>query len=254
MRRTIIPSSHPRAKSLYIRELLVNGFKNGIVVEEGLIAHGRGETFDYLLGEDTTKTARTAIRAACSLLLLAVHPVISVNGNVAALCSKEVVELSNIINADIEVNLFYWSKKREMAIEQELKKMGAKTVLGTRSVDSARIPELQSERGIVDYDGIYKADTVLVPLEDGDRTEALVKMHKKVICIDLNPLSRTSKAATITVVDNVIRALPAMAIEAKQLKEQNGEILKRIVNEFDNNKSLSESLEIIRCGVDARYR
>jgi 4-phosphopantoate--beta-alanine ligase len=253
MHRSIVPSSHPRAKSLYIRELLVNGFKNGIVVEEGLIAHGRGETFDYLLGEDTTETARTAIKAACSLLLLAVHPVISVNGNVAALCSKEVVELSNIINADIEVNLFYWSKEREMAIEKELKKMGAKTVLGTRSVDSTRIPELQSERGIVDYDGIYKADTVLVPLEDGDRTEALVKMHKKVISIDLNPLSRTSKAATITVVDNVIRALPAMAIEAKQLKEQNGEILKRIVNEFDNSKSLSESLEIIRCGVDARY-
>jgi 4-phosphopantoate--beta-alanine ligase len=254
MRRSIIPSSHPRAKSLYIRELLANGFKNGIVVEEGLIAHGRGEAFDYLLGEDTTETARTAIKAACSLLLLAVHPVISVNGNVAALCSKEVVELSNIINADIEVNLFYWSKKREMAIEQELKKMGAKTVLGTRSIDSARIPELQSERGIVDYDGIYKADTVLVPLEDGDRTEALVKMHKKVISIDLNPLSRTSKTATITVVDNVIRALPAMAIEAKQLKEQNGEILNRIVNEFDNSKNLSESLEIIRCGVDARYR
>lgn len=254
MHRSIIPSSHPRAKSLYIRELLVNGFKNGIVVEEGLIAHGRGETFDYLLGEDTTKTARTAIKAACSLLLLAVHPVISVNGNVAALCSKEVVELSNLINADIEVNLFYWSEKRQIAIEKELKKMGARTVLGTRSVDSARIPELRSERGIVDYDGIYKADTVLVPLEDGDRTEALVKMHKKVIAIDLNPLSRTSRAATITVVDNIIRALPAMAIEAKQLKEQNGEILKRIVNEFDNSKNLSESLEIIRCGVHARYR
>src|SRR5919112_27480 len=110
MHRSIIPSSHPRAKSLYIRELLANGFKNGIVVEEGLIAHGRGETFDYLLGEDTTETARTAIKAACSLLLLSVHPVISVNGNVAALCSKEVVELSNLINADIEVNLFYWCK------------------------------------------------------------------------------------------------------------------------------------------------
>lgn len=254
MHRSIIPSSHPRAKSLYIRELLVNGFKNGIVVEEGLIAHGRGETFDYLLGEDTTETARTAIKAACSLLLLAVHPVISVNGNVAALCSKEVVELSNLINADIEVNLFYWSEKRQIAIEKELKKMGARTVLGTRSVDSARIPELRSERGIVDYDGIYKADTVLVPLEDGDRTEALVKMHKRVIAIDLNPLSRTSRAATITVVDNLIRALPAMAMEAKRLKQQNGEILKRIVNEFDNSKNLSESLEIIRCGVHARYR
>ena len=254
MHRTIIPSSHPRAKSLYIRELLVNGFKNGIVAQEGLIAHGRGETFDYLLGEDTTETARTAIRAACSLLLLAVHPVISVNGNIAALCSKEVVELSNLINADIEVNLFYWTKEREIAIEKELKKMGAKTVLGIRSRGSARIPELRSERRMVDYDGIYKADTVLVPLEDGDRTEALVKMHKKVITIDLNPLSRTSKAATITVIDNVIRALPAMAIEIKQLKQKSGEILKKIVNEFDNSKNLSVSLEIIRCGVNARHR
>jgi 4-phosphopantoate---beta-alanine ligase len=188
------------------------------------------------------------------LLLLAVHPVISVNGNVAALCSKEVVELSNLINADIEVNLFYWTKEREIAIEKELKKMGAKTVLGTRSRGSARIPELRSERRMVDYDGIYKADTVLVPLEDGDRTEALVKMHKKVIAIDLNPLSRTSNAATITVVDNVIRALPAMAIEAKQLKQKSGEILKKIVNEFDKSKNLSVSLEIIRCGVNARHR
>jgi 4-phosphopantoate--beta-alanine ligase len=254
MHRTIIPSSHPRAKSLYIRELLVNGFKNGIVVQEGLIAHGRGETFDYLLGEYTTETARTAIKAACSLLLLAVHPVISVNGNVAALCSKEVVELSNLINADIEVNLFYWTKEREIAIEKELKKMGAKTVLGARSGGSARIPELRSERRIVDQDGIYKADTVLVPLEDGDRTEALVKMHKKVIAIDLNPLSRTSKAATVTVTDNIIRALPAMATEAKQLKQKSGEILKKIVNEFNNSKNLSESLEIIRCGVNAIQR
>src|SRR5829696_757010 len=250
MHRTNIPSSHPRAKSLYIRELLVNGFKNGIVVQEGLIAHGRGETFDYLLGEGTTESARIAIKAACSLLLLAVHPVISVNGNVAALCSKEVVKLSNLIDADIEVNLFYWSEEREIAIEKELKKMGAKKVLGIRSGGSARIP-LRSERRIVDQNGIYKADTVLVPLEDGDRTEALVKMHKKVIAIDLNPLSRTSKAATVTVIDNVIRALPAMAIEAKQLKQKNGEILKKIVNEFNNSKNLSESLEIIRCGMNA---
>jgi 4-phosphopantoate--beta-alanine ligase len=254
MHRTNIPSSHPRAKSLYIRELLVNGFKNGMVVQEGLIAHGRGETFDYLLGEGTTETACTAIKAACSLLLLADHPVISVNGNVAALCSKDVVELSHLIDADIEVNLFYWTEEREIAIEKELKKMGAKKVLGTRSGGSARIPGLRSERRIVDQDGIYKADTVLVPLEDGDRTEALVKMNKKVIAIDLNPLSRTSKAATVTVIDNVIRALPAMAIKAKQLKQKKDKILKKIVNEFDNTKNLSESLEIIRCGVNARQR
>ena len=253
-RSSIIPSSHPRAESLYIRELLVNGFRNGIVVPEGLIAHGRGETFDYLLGENTTETARIAIKASCSLLLLAIHPVISVNGNLAALCPKEIVELSNLVNADIEVNLFYRTRERELAIEKELKKMGAKTVLGIRSRDSARIPELQSERRTVDQDGIYTADNTLVPLEDGDRTEALIKMHKKVIAIDLNPLSRTSKAATITITDNAIRALPAMIVEAKRLKQKNDITLKKILNEFDNSKNLSESLQSIRRGANARQR
>ena len=252
MHRTIIPSGHPRAESLYIRELLVKGFRNGIVAPEGLIAHGRGETFDYLLGEKTTDTARTAIKAACSSLLLAIHPVISVNGNLAALCPKEIVELSKLVNADIEVNLFYWTRERELAIEKELKKMGAKTVLGIRSRDSARIPELQSERRTVDQDGIYTADNTLVPLEDGDRTEALIKMHKKVIAIDLNPLSRTSMAATITITDNAIRALPMMIVEAKRLKQKNDIILKKILNEFDNSKNLSKSLEIIRRGANER--
>jgi 4-phosphopantoate--beta-alanine ligase len=254
MSSSIIPSSHPRAESLYTRELLVNGFRNGIVVPEGLIAHGRGETFDYLLGENTTDTARIAIKASCSLLLLAIHPVISVNGNLAALCPKEIVELSKLINADIEVNLFYWTKERELAIEKELKKMGAKTVRGIRSKYSARIPDLRSERGTVDQNGIYSADNILVPLEDGDRTEALVKMHKKVIAIDLNPLSRTSRAAMITIIDNATRALPAMIVETEQLKQKDDKILRKIVDEFDNSKNLSESLDIIRCGANARQR
>ncbi|MDQ3868752.1 MAG: phosphopantothenate/pantothenate synthetase family protein, partial [Thermoproteota archaeon] len=129
---------------------------------------------------------------------------------------------------------------------------GAKVVLGIRSKGSARIPELQSERRTVDQHGIYTADNVLVPLEDGDRTEALVKMGKKVIAIDLNPLSRTSKAATVTIIDNAIRALPAMIIEAKQLKQKNDRILKKILNGFDNSKNLTESLEIIRRGANAR--
>ncbi len=78
------PKSHPRAKSLYIREKLVDGFDNGLVAKEGLMAHGRGETFDYLLGEKTSKYAQKAISAAAALLVSASYPVISVNGNVAA--------------------------------------------------------------------------------------------------------------------------------------------------------------------------
>ncbi|MFL6316027.1 MAG: 4-phosphopantoate--beta-alanine ligase [Nitrososphaeraceae archaeon] len=243
-----IPTNHPRAKSLQIRELIVNGFRNGLVVPEGLTAHGRGEAFDYLLGEHTSEVARNAAKAASSTLLLANHPVISVNGNVAALCAKEIVELSHITGAVIEVNLFYRTEEREIAIERELKKNKAKIVLGIKKSKASTIPELQSERRRVDPNGIYKADALLVPLEDGDRTEALVNIGKTVITIDLNPLSRTAKAAQITVVDNIIRAIPEMIIAAKHLKSKDKSILKKIVEEFDNESNLAESLKIIRGG------
>ena len=241
-----IPSSHPRAKSLYTRELLVNGFRNGLVAPEGLIAHGRGEAFDYLLGEQTTKVARRAIKTACYALLLAKYPVISINGNVAALCTKEIIELSNVTGAAIEVNLFYRSPERERVIQEELKKNGVKTILGISSRASARIPGLQSERRRVDPDGIYKADTLLVPLEDGDRTEALVNMGKRVITIDLNPLSRTAKAANITIVDNIVRAIPEMVIAAKNMKRTDESIMNKIIKGFDNKLNLAESLKIIQ--------
>jgi len=103
---SLIPKNHPRAKSLLIREKLVEGFDNGIVAKEGLLAHGRGEAFDYLLGEKTTPVARRAIKAAAAELILAKNPVISVNGNIAALSPKKIVKLANLVNAKIEVNLF----------------------------------------------------------------------------------------------------------------------------------------------------
>jgi 4-phosphopantoate---beta-alanine ligase len=241
-----IPSNHPRAKSLYIRELLVAGFRNGLVAPEGLIAYGRGEAFDYLLGERTTEVARDAAKAASSTLLLAKCPVISVNGNVAALCAKEIVELSHVTGAAIEVNLFYRTIEREIAIEKELKKNKAKIVLGIDSKASIRIPELQSERRRVDSNGIYKSDTVLVPLEDGDRAAALVNMGKTVITIDLNPLSRTAKVAQLTIVDNIIRAIPEMIVAAKLLKGKNASVMKKIVEQFDNKVNLEESLKNIQ--------
>jgi 4-phosphopantoate--beta-alanine ligase len=241
-----IPPDHPRAKSLYTRELLVDSFRRGLVAPEGLIAHGRGEAYDYLTGERTTKTAQHAIKAAAAALLLSKHPVISVNGNTAALCPKEIVELAQVTNAAIEINLFYRTKDREIAIKSELERHGAKDVLGVGKMASARIPELQSERRRVDPEGIYKADTVFVPLEDGDRTEALVKMGKTVITVDLNPLSRTARMAQITIVDNIVRAVPALVRAVHSL---NGKQIKKIVNDFDNKKNLKESLKIIREGI-----
>jgi 4-phosphopantoate--beta-alanine ligase len=243
-----IPQDHPRAESLRIREMLVEGLRDGLVVEEGLIAHGRGETFDYLLGEQTTPSATTAIKAAAAMLLTSSHPIISVNGNFAALCGKEIIELSRACGALIEVNLFYHSANRERAIKCHLERLGATDVLGTGKDRAATIPHLNGERKHVDPRGIAIADTVFVPLEDGDRTEALKKMEKKVIAVDLNPLSRTSVHATICIVDNVVRVVPILIQMLLELKSENRESLINIIGKFDNIMNLNESSRLIRRG------
>ena len=239
---SLIPQSHPRAISLQIREMLVDGFDQGLVAKEGLMAHGRGETFDYLLGEKTSSSAKKAINAAAITLLSASYPVISVNGNIAALCPKEIVQLSRVIKAKIEVNLFYASEKRKKNIVKILKKYGAKEVLGINRKAARRLSGLDSARRFVDKDGIYQADVVLVPLEDGDRTQALRKIKKNVITFDLNPLSRTSQTANITIVDNVIRGMKELIKVTKNLSKKKN-IQKR---KFDNKKNLSQSIMEIK--------
>ena len=239
---SLIPKSHPRAKSLFIRERLVKGFDNGLVAKEGLLAQGRGEAFDYLLGEKTGKSAKNAIRAAAAQLLVAERPVISVNGNIAALCPKEIVKLSKQIKAKLEVNLFYANKMRKNAIIKTLKKSGAKEVLGANLSTSTKLQGIDSARRIVDKNGIFAADVVLVPLEDGDRTIALRKAGKTVLTFDLNPLSRTSQTANITIVDNVTRGINLLIDESKKLSKKNHSSLRKIIKDFDNKKNLSENI------------
>jgi len=238
----LIPKSHPRAASLHIREKLVQGYRSGLVVEEGLMAHGRGETFDYLIGEKTSKNALKAINAAAKALVLAKSPVISVNGNFAALCPKEIVNLAKTVNAKIEVNLFYVSQKRKKAIANLLRKNGAKEILGLDPRSSRKIPKLNSARRVVDKDGIFSADVVLVPLEDGDRTLALKKFGKKVITFDLNPLSRTAQTADITIVDNVIRGMKILIDVSKKLTKQKN--LKQ--ERFNNKENLVQAMLVMK--------
>ena len=239
---SLIPKSHPRAKSLLIREKLVEGFDNGLVAKEGLLAHGRGEAFDYLLGEKTGKATLQAIRAAAAQILVAEMPVISVNGNIAALCPKQIVKLSKQIKAKLEVNLFYVNEKRKQAIIKTLKKNGANEILGSKITSSKKLPGIDSARRIVDKDGIFVADVVIVPLEDGDRTMALRKAGKTVITFDLNPLSRTSQTANITIVDNVTRAIDLLINESKKLSKKNKKSLQKINDDFDNKENLRENI------------
>lgn len=240
----IIPRSHPRYESLLLRELLVKGWREGIVVTEGLLAHGRGECFDYLIGERSEDFALEAERAAAAALLSAKRPVISVNGNTAALAAESIVALAHEVGALLEVNLFYRTEERAKRIAQVLYKHGAEKVLGVYDA-TASIPGIHHARGKVSPHGIYVADTVMVPLEDGDRTKALKDMGKLVIAIDLNPLSRTAMTADITIVDNVVRAIPNITRFARQMKRMNRSELRSIVESYDNRKVLSKALRHI---------
>lgn len=238
----MIPKGHPRYESLITREMIVVGVEKGITGTHGLIAQGRGEAFDYLIGEKTTQSSLKAEKVAAAILLLARKPVISVNGNAAALVPKELIMLSDIIDAPLEVNLFYRTEERVRNIIEHLRSLGAKSMC-TRS--DVLIPGLEHERAKVDSAGIFTADVVLVPLEDGDRCKALVDMGKTIIAIDLNPLSRTAQNAHVTIVDNITRAIPNISRFAKELKNLECEDLQGLIDEFDNKKNLAFALDEI---------
>tara|TARA_B100000676_G_scaffold125812_1_gene125171 strand:- start:2170 stop:2874 length:705 start_codon:yes stop_codon:yes gene_type:complete len=225
------PKDHPRYKSLLAREKLVDAAD--VVAKQGLIAHGRGEAFDYLLGEQTCLPALSAIKASAAALIEAKNAVISVNGNVVALAAREVARLSEVSGAKVEVNLFHRTPERVKGLTKMMKKVGI-DALGENADD--KIPGLSSERAKCCSDGIGAADVVLVPLEDGDRCEALVNMGKKVITIDLNPLSRTAQTAHITIVDELTRCLPLLS---EFVKEKKG------IENFDNKQCLSDVLKFI---------
>ncbi|MCE7735830.1 MAG: phosphopantothenate/pantothenate synthetase [Candidatus Heimdallarchaeota archaeon] len=238
-----IPEDHPRATSLKIRHELIDGLHKKILTEAGLIAHGRGEAYDYLIGEKTHNFALQAISAAAALIFLSKNPVLSINGNTAILCPKDMIEFSNISNTAMEVNLFYRKPGRLEAIATHLKNFGADELLGLDEEYYDSIDELSSFRRIVDRRGIKLADTVIVPLEDGDRTEALKKNNKKVITIDLNPLSRTAQQADITIVDNVIRVFPKLT-ELFGMISDKAEAQK-ILDSYDNSIILKQAVDMI---------
>lgn len=238
-----IPKSHPRYVSLMVRNKISQSMQNGLVHETGLIAHGRGEAFDYLIGEKTIPLADESAKVAAAALLVAKNPVISVNGNVVALVSDECISLANIVPAKLEVNLFHRTDKRMDKLIAELTKHGAKKVYGIKA--DARIPDLDHDRGLCDKDGIFSADVILVPLEDGDRCQALRATGKTVIAIDLNPLSRTARSADITIVDNVTRAIPTIEKWVKKLKNTEKKNLEEIISSWDNSKMLKNVMSFI---------
>jgi len=239
-----IPKDHPRYKSLMTRERLAHMVEEGMVTPTGLISHGRGEAYDYLMGEKSIEPSIQAEKVAAAYLLRAKNPVVCINGNAAALDADNLIALAKAVPAKIEVNLFHRTPERMEKIISYLESKGAGKVLG-RDPD-CRIQGLNHDRALCTKEGIFDSDVIVVPIEDGDRAEALVSMGKVVISIDLNPLSRTSCKATVPISDEMTRALENIIRFVGELRGNDEAIIKTI-NEYS---SADNRRETVRCICD----
>ncbi|MBQ8179980.1 MAG: phosphopantothenate/pantothenate synthetase [Candidatus Methanomethylophilaceae archaeon] len=240
-----IPKDHPRYKSLMTRERLAEMVERGVVTPTGLISHGRGEAFDYMMGERSTDAALEAERAAAAFLLNARNPVVCINGNAAALDARNLIALAEAVPAKVEVNIFHRTPERMEGIISYLESEGAHDVLG-RDPD-CRIEGLNHDRALCTREGIFDSDVILVPIEDGDRAEALVSMGKVVISIDLNPLSRTSRMATVPICDEMTRALENIIRFMEELRGDRDAIIKTM-DGFSNTENRRRT---VMCICDA---
>tara|TARA_B100001113_G_scaffold350566_1_gene347956 strand:+ start:1323 stop:2078 length:756 start_codon:yes stop_codon:yes gene_type:complete len=242
--------SHPRYASLLRRHLIEEAAAEGLLAGSAMIAHGRGEAYDYLLGEQTTASAASATKEAYARLRAAKRPVISVNGNTVALAGRDLLHVASMLSCPVEVNIFYRTQARMDGLIAKLESWCTEDglqveVLGRRT--DGRIDGLEGPRAQCEAAGIASADVVLVPLEDGDRCEALVAMGKTVLVVDLNPLSRTARTATVTIVDEVGRTATALKSHAKasQSPEPNPD--------WDNMACLQASLDDIAARLSQRF-
>ncbi|MGB1659410.1 MAG: phosphopantothenate/pantothenate synthetase [Candidatus Poseidoniaceae archaeon] len=240
--------SHPRYRSLLMRHRLEVAAKKGMLADSAMIAHGRGEAYDYLLGETTIPSADFATQIALQALVHAEHPILSVNGNVVALAGDDMLRIADKVGCPLEVNIFYRTPERMEALLTDLNERKERLnlevdILGANP--DATIPGLKGPRAKCESKGILQADVILVPLEDGDRCEALVAMGKTVSVVDLNPLSRSSQRGSITIVDELSRCLEnILTLETEALPS---------LDSYDHNKTLQEALNAIVGGMKNKF-
>lgn len=257
-----VPLSHPRYNSLMGRKLLTEAAADGLLADSALIAHGRGEAYDYLLGEATCESARAAITQSAILMKDAKRCVISVNGNAVALAAADLIRCAAVLQCPIEINIYYRTPERMTALSSRLDRVKKEVrensapngwvgdwqtavsdvkILGINP--DSRIPNLDGPRANCCSEGILNADVIFVPLEDGDRCEALMKMGKKMIVVDLNPLSRTARRATVTIVDELMRMAPILLSDLVNVEPDRA--LK-----WDNQANLDSSLAVMLRRLD----
>lgn len=243
----VVDPEHPRYESLMIRKRVAEAGVKGMLADSAMIAHGRGEAFDYLLGEQTIPSALDATREAAARLVKSNKPVLSLNGNAIALAGQEFLTIASQLGCPIEINIFYRTPQRMGALIGHLKMLNQKLDLDVEimgGIPDARIPGLEGPRGACQQDGIFEADTVLVPLEDGDRCEALMAMGKTVLVIDLNPISRSSRGCTVGIVDEVTRVAKNLIQFIPQ---------KPAATDWNNDRGLQSALDHIVETMSSRF-
>lgn len=241
--------SHPRYQSLLMRHRLELAAKAGMLADSALIAHGRGEAYDYLLGEKTIASAHDATMEALAHLQNANSAVISLNGNAIALAGMELMQLASMLKIPVEVNIFYRTPERMSALLNHLSKIKSDNnldvvILGENP--DAKIPGLEGPRAKCCKSGIYDSDVILVPLEDGDRCEALVAMGKTVLVIDLNPLSRSAKMGSVTIVDELSRVANNLLAGTMQKS------IRKSRPDYDNNQHLQAAIDHITSTLSSK--
>ena len=241
--------SHPRYQSLLMRHRLELAAKAGMLADSALIAHGRGEAYDYLLGEKTIPSAHDATMEALAHLQNANSAVISLNGNTIALAGMELMKLASLLNIPVEVNIFYRTPERMSTLLSHLYKIKDDNDLDVEILGEnpdAKIPGLEGPRANCCKNGIYDSDVILVPLEDGDRCEALVAMGKTVLVIDLNPLSRSARMGSVTIVDELSRVANNLLVGAMQ------KITRKPSSNYDNSQHLQAAIDYITSTLSSK--
>ena len=65
------------------------------------------------------------------------------------------------------------------------------------------------------------------------------------ITVDLNPLSRTAQTSTVTIVDNIVRAMPLLIKYVEEFEDYGSDELTKMINNFDNKVNLDNSIRDI---------
>jgi 4-phosphopantoate---beta-alanine ligase len=74
-----------------------------------------------------------------------------------------------------------------------------------------------------------------------------------VIAIDLNPLSRTARKATVSIVDNIVRAVPLLTEQVRQLSPKPRAELEGMAGDYDNQRVLRQAVREIQEHLEGQF-